>query len=220
MLDLGEVRELAEVRVNGQNLGVVWTKPARVNITSAVKVGDNKLEVSIVNLWPNRLIGDAPLPRRSALPRRTCASLFPPHRCCLLACWDQFKFWLKKLGVNPPRRPRFPTNPSSNEISWQSNDSGHVSRTALPDRIRACRNLRRAGRMARRSSHRLPVRLRRSTARKSMACALAVRSSTGSRPLAAARSASPRKTCRIPSTSIKRRGSSPATRPQARVAMS
>lgn len=61
MLDLGEVREVAEVRLNGHNLGVVWTKPARVNITSAVKVGANQLDLSIVNLWPNRLIGDAAL---------------------------------------------------------------------------------------------------------------------------------------------------------------
>jgi hypothetical protein len=58
------VREVAEVRLNGYNLGVVWTKPARVNITSAVKVGDNQLELSIVNLWPNRLIGDAALPAK------------------------------------------------------------------------------------------------------------------------------------------------------------
>ena len=64
ILDLGEVRELAEVRLNGQNLGVVWTRPARVNITNAVKAGDNQLEVSVVNLWPNRLIGDAPLPTK------------------------------------------------------------------------------------------------------------------------------------------------------------
>jgi hypothetical protein len=63
ILDLGEVRELAEVRVNGKNLGVVWTKPFRVNISSAVKVGVNEIEVSIVNLWPNRLIGDAALPK-------------------------------------------------------------------------------------------------------------------------------------------------------------
>ena len=46
MLDLGEVREVAEVRVNGKDLGVVWTKPARVNITSAVKAGANELEVT------------------------------------------------------------------------------------------------------------------------------------------------------------------------------
>jgi hypothetical protein len=63
ILDLGEVREVAEVRLNGQNLGVVWTKPALINITNAVKAGVNKLEVSIVNLWPNRLIGDASLPK-------------------------------------------------------------------------------------------------------------------------------------------------------------
>ncbi len=61
ILDLGDVRELAEVRINGKNLGVVWTKPFRVDISSAVKVGMNEIEVSVVNLWPNRLIGDAGL---------------------------------------------------------------------------------------------------------------------------------------------------------------
>ncbi len=64
VLDLGEVHEVAEVRLNGQNLGVVWTKPARVNITGAVKAGANDLEVTVVNLWPNRLIGDAALPAK------------------------------------------------------------------------------------------------------------------------------------------------------------
>lgn len=62
MLDLGEVHEEAEVKVNGVNLGVVWTKPAQVNISRAVHVGINKLEITVVNLWPNRLIGDEPLP--------------------------------------------------------------------------------------------------------------------------------------------------------------
>jgi hypothetical protein len=58
------VSEVAEVRVNGKELGVVWTKPAQVNITSAVKAGTNELEVTVVNLWPNRLIGDASLPAK------------------------------------------------------------------------------------------------------------------------------------------------------------
>jgi hypothetical protein len=64
ILDLGVVSEVAEVRVNGKELGVVWTKPAQVNITSAVKAGTNELEVTVVNLWPNRLIGDASLPAK------------------------------------------------------------------------------------------------------------------------------------------------------------
>jgi len=61
-LDLGEVRNVAEVRLNGKSLGVLWTKPFRVEITGTVKSGNNDLEIDIVNLWPNRLIGDANLP--------------------------------------------------------------------------------------------------------------------------------------------------------------
>ena len=58
-LDLGEVKNLAEVYVNGQNLGILWKKPFRVDITKAVKAGENKLEIKVTNLWVNRLIGDA-----------------------------------------------------------------------------------------------------------------------------------------------------------------
>lgn len=61
-LDLGSVRELAEVRVNGQSCGIVWAPPFRVNISKAVQPGTNSLAVDVVNFWPNRIIGDAALP--------------------------------------------------------------------------------------------------------------------------------------------------------------
>ena len=61
-LDLGTVKNFAEVSLNGQNLGVLWKPPFRVNITSAAKPGANDLIVKVTNLWPNRLIGDEQLP--------------------------------------------------------------------------------------------------------------------------------------------------------------
>jgi hypothetical protein len=61
-LDLGEVKNLARVRLNGKDLGVVWTAPWRVDITGVVKSSGNKLEIEVANLWPNRLIGDERLP--------------------------------------------------------------------------------------------------------------------------------------------------------------
>ena len=57
-LDLGSVKNLAEVVVNGKSLGIVWKTPFRVNVTDAVKEGENNLEIKVTNLWVNRLIGD------------------------------------------------------------------------------------------------------------------------------------------------------------------
>jgi hypothetical protein len=57
-LDLGSVKNLAEVFLNGQSMGIVWKKPFRINITEPLKEGDNLLEVKVTNLWVNRLIGD------------------------------------------------------------------------------------------------------------------------------------------------------------------
>ena len=62
-LDLGELNHLGEVRLNGRDLGVLWTRPFRVDVTEAVRAGANQLEIAIINLWPNRLIGDSKLPR-------------------------------------------------------------------------------------------------------------------------------------------------------------
>jgi hypothetical protein len=58
-LDLGVVKNLAEVIVNGKSMGVVWKQPFRVDVTNALKAGTNKLEIKVTNLWVNRLIGDA-----------------------------------------------------------------------------------------------------------------------------------------------------------------
>ncbi len=57
-LDLGDVKNIAEVSLNGQPLGTLWKAPFRVEITPAVKAGDNLLEIRVTNLWVNRLIGD------------------------------------------------------------------------------------------------------------------------------------------------------------------
>ncbi len=58
LMDLGDVKNLAEVLVNGKSLGVVWHAPYRVNLTSALKPGTNDLVVKVTNAWVNRLIGD------------------------------------------------------------------------------------------------------------------------------------------------------------------
>ncbi|CAN1529619.1 Glycosyl hydrolases family 2, sugar binding domain containing protein [Spirosomataceae bacterium] len=59
ILDLGQVKNIAEVFVNGQNMRTVWKKPFKVDITSALKVGDNNIKIEVTNTWVNRLIGDA-----------------------------------------------------------------------------------------------------------------------------------------------------------------
>jgi hypothetical protein len=57
-LDLGDVKNLASVTVNGKDLGVVWHAPYRVDVTSALKPGTNEVTVKATNAWVNRIIGD------------------------------------------------------------------------------------------------------------------------------------------------------------------
>ncbi len=61
-LDLGRVEVIANVAINGKELGTLWKRPYRIDITNAVKTGANSLEIRVINLWPNRLIGDEQLP--------------------------------------------------------------------------------------------------------------------------------------------------------------
>jgi len=57
-LDLGDVKNIAEVTVNGQPLGIVWKRPFRVDVTEVLQPGENDLEIEVTSLWVNRLVGD------------------------------------------------------------------------------------------------------------------------------------------------------------------
>jgi DNA-binding NarL/FixJ family response regulator len=57
-IDLGVVKNLAEVTVNGKSLGVAWHAPYRMDVTSALKPGANDVMIKVTNAWVNRLIGD------------------------------------------------------------------------------------------------------------------------------------------------------------------
>jgi hypothetical protein len=62
LLDLGQVDEIAEVSLNGKNLGTFWHPPYRVDVTGWVRQGANNLQIKVTNLWVNRMIGDQQLP--------------------------------------------------------------------------------------------------------------------------------------------------------------
>jgi hypothetical protein len=73
-LDLGDVKVMAGVKLNGKDLGTLWRPPYRVNVTGVLQAGKNSLEIRVANLWPNRLIGDAALPEKE---RHTWSSWQP-----------------------------------------------------------------------------------------------------------------------------------------------
>ncbi|MFN5422487.1 MAG: glycosyl hydrolase [bacterium] len=58
LLDLGTMNDIASIKLNGIDLGVTWYPPYVIDITKAIKSGDNQLEITVTNNWANRLIGD------------------------------------------------------------------------------------------------------------------------------------------------------------------
>jgi hypothetical protein len=102
-LDLGRVAVIAEVKVNGKRLPLLWKPPYRLDVTAAVRAGRNNIEVAVVNLWPNRFIGDEQLPEDSERnPDGT------------LKCWPQ---WLLDGKPSPTGRYTF-----SMWRLWNKND--------------------------------------------------------------------------------------------------
>ncbi len=61
-LTVGAAHNIAKVKLNGKNLGILWTAPRTVDVTAALLPGENRLEIDVTNCWANRLIGDAGLP--------------------------------------------------------------------------------------------------------------------------------------------------------------
>ncbi len=66
-LDLGEVAVIADVSINGKNVGILWNKPFIADISEYIKVGTNILTIQVANRWTNRLIYDAKLPKEKRL---------------------------------------------------------------------------------------------------------------------------------------------------------
>jgi len=58
LIDLGKVRDIAEVKVNGKSAGTIWAPPYRLDVTSALHPGTNRIEIAVTNEWTNRQFGD------------------------------------------------------------------------------------------------------------------------------------------------------------------
>jgi hypothetical protein len=75
-LDLGELRDVAEVFLNGKSLGVLWTPPYVLPAAAALKPGANVLRVEVTNLWANRILGDQTMPGNGTYTRTNMMGFF------------------------------------------------------------------------------------------------------------------------------------------------
>ncbi|MGD0733464.1 MAG: glycosyl hydrolase [Terracidiphilus sp.] len=106
-LDLGRVCVIAEVELNGKDLGVFWKPPFMVDVTDVVAAESNDLEIRVVNLWPNRLIGDEQLPEDCEWGTPlTSKDPFPAPLGLPIISWPQ---WLLDNKPRPSGRVAFPT---------------------------------------------------------------------------------------------------------------
>jgi hypothetical protein len=101
-LDLGRVSVIAEAKLNDRDLGILWKPPFRVEVTDILHAGANELVVRVVNLWPNRLIGDEQLPSD----REWVSAPRAPSWGEALGSWPQ---WLLENKPSPTGRVTFTT---------------------------------------------------------------------------------------------------------------
>jgi hypothetical protein len=107
VLDLGEVREVVEVVVNGKPGPVVWKRPYRAEVTPLLKPGRNVLQVHVTNLLINQVLG-RPRPNYSAIHARFGQRFPDPaewKECHPLASGLRGPVRLVRLREEPPRRP-------------------------------------------------------------------------------------------------------------------
>ena len=58
ILGLDSICDIATIKINGIDCGTLWTQPYKLDVTKAIKAGENDIEIAVTNTWHNRLIGD------------------------------------------------------------------------------------------------------------------------------------------------------------------
>lgn len=104
-LDLGDVAEIARVQINGRDMGILWKPPFALDVTAALNLGRNIIEIAVTNLWPNRIIGDAALPDDVTWKPNAYAAVLPGFGDTL----TEWPAWLKDGKPSPTGRVTFAT---------------------------------------------------------------------------------------------------------------